>query len=174
MLSIYIYLLGVFFPIYFLKNSKNKIIFCYIFIILILIAGFRDTSTPTLEFLHYKNDEYRYKIWLYSLIEIPFKIRNNIFEWMMYSLDWLIANFTRNFQIWIFIYSFITNFLFLKFIYKYIKPFWYGVFLYITIGLYTLQFNITASMICAAILTLAIDPLIKQKKLKYFLLYLLL
>lgn len=169
MLSIYIFLLIFFFPLIFLKNSKNKIIFLYVIIMLIIIAGFRDTSTPTLKLLHIQNDEYRNKLWLYSLIDTPLKIDNiESFEWASYFLDWLIMNLTKKVQVWIFIYSVITNFLFLKFIYKYIKPFWYGIFLYITVGLYTLQFNITASLMCAAILTLTIEPLIKQKKWKYF------
>lgn len=165
MLNIYFITLAFIIPFCLLK--KNKMM--YMFIIIIFIMGFRDNATISVANFR-QSDEYAYRNFFNSLIGTPFDITNiKSLEWVRYLLDWTIANTIGNSQVWIFIYSLITNFLFLRFIHIYVYPLWYGLFLFITIGLYTFQTNAIMSVTSAAILTLAIEPLLKRNRLKYFL-----
>lgn len=158
------------------KSKENKkqgylniLVICYVILIFILVTGFRDIASVSKGLLSI-NDEYRYRLAFNSLINTPFSFSNvNSYEWARYVLDWTIANFFGDSQMWVFIYALITNILFVRTINKYVKPLWFGIFLFITVGLFTFQMNATTQLLAAAILSVSIGYVIKRKFFKFLL-----
>lgn len=149
-----------------ISKRANRFAVWYTIIIFLIIMGFRDNATISI-LNGRQSDEYNYRKAFELLIGSSFSLKNiQSLEWARYLLDWLLANIFKNSQTWVFVYAAITNILFVKAIRRFIQPFWMGIFLYITVGLYTFQINGTTSVISAAILTLAIKPIVERRFIK--------
>lgn len=88
-------------------------------------------------------------------------------------LNMIISIFSKNERIFIIVVQFLYLIMVKKFIDKYSKNIWLSYFLFVSLGYYTMSFNIIRQSIAVGVMLLSLES-IERRKLKSFLLYLFL
>jgi hypothetical protein len=151
------------------KSKKNigemKLMFYLNFVILVLFAGLRSSSVGT--------DTSNYELIFSNKNSIYDFFSNANYEYSFYSLNWLVKQFTSDFNTLLIAIALIVVFSYQKVIYKYSNNYWLSNFVYITLGFYSFFFNGVRQGMACALVFLALSFLLERNFKKYLLLIIL-